>query len=103
MGSHGYSFFFLSREYIALDKFKSFIDFLKFLECPYINYLQCGKDGHIDYPSSTSANKFLRVLSDMIDSSITQKVHESPVVTVLTDESMDIVVHQSLLRQVRFF
>ena len=82
-------------------QFKSFIDFLKFLECPYINYLQCGKDGHIDYTSSTSTNEFLRVLSDVIDSSITQKVHEPPVVTVLTDESTDIVVPQKLAINVR--
>ena len=63
--------------------------------------MQCGKDGHIDYISSTSENELLKVLSDVIDGSITQKMHESPVVTVLTDESTDIVVHHKLAINVR--
>lgn len=93
------SMFWLCQENLPISKFRSLMQFLTELGVPNIEHLQC-KDT-VDYTSNSSADSFLSVLSDLIDEEISQKVKQSPVVTVFVDESTDIVVHHKLAINVR--
>ena len=66
---------------------------------PHIEHVQCGEK--TNYSSTTSAHGLLQVLSDIMDENITQKVNESPVITLFTDESTDIVANHKLAISVR--
>ena len=81
-----------------LHKYQSLLSYLRLLNVPHIEHLQCGEK---NYSSTTSAHGLLQVLSDIVDENITQKVNESPVITLFTDESTDIVVNHKLAISVR--
>ena len=68
------------------------MELLKLLGVPNIEHLKIGK--RIDYTGYNSACGFLKVLSDVIDANLVTKTADSPVITVLTDESTDIVVNR---------
>ena len=91
--------FWLCQESLPLHKYQSLLSFLRLLNVPHIEHLQCGEK--TNYSSTTSAHGLLQVLSDIVDESITQKVNESPVITLFTDESTDIVVSHKLAISVR--
>ncbi len=87
--------YFLCKEVIPLSKYKSFIDFLQELETPNLSSLRI-KDS-IDYSSYPTALDLLKSISDTLDQNVTDKMKQSPVITLLTDESTDIVVHHKLV------
>ena len=89
----------LCKENLPIHKYPSLMKFLHELRVPDIEHLKCTDS--VDYGSIKSANGFLDVLSSVIDSEITDRVNESPVITVLTDESTDIVVHHKLAINLR--
>ena len=91
--------FWLCQESLPLYKYQSLLSFLRLLNVPHIEHLQCGEK--TNYSSTTSAHGLLQVLSDTVDENITQKVNESPVMTLFTDESTDIVVNHKLATSVR--
>ena len=91
--------FWLCQESLPLHKYQSLLSFLRLLNVPHIEHLQCGEK--TNYSSKTSAHGLLQVLSDIVDENITQKVNESPVITLFTDESTDIVVNHKLAINVR--
>ena len=81
-------------ENLALSKLSSLMELLKLLGVPNIEHLKIGKP--IDYTGYNSACGFLKVFSDVIDANLVTKTADSPVITVLTDESTDIVVNHRL-------
>lgn len=91
--------FWLCRENISLIKYQSLMELLADLKVPNIEHLSCTE--HTDYRSARSANDFLEVLSDMIDEEISLKARQSPVISIMTDESTDIVVHHKLAVSIR--
>ena len=91
--------FWLCQENLPLAKFRSLMQLLSHLKVPFIEHLVVGEN--VDYTSDSSADDFLSVLSGVIDDNITEKVKQSPVITVFVDESTDIVVHHKLAINVR--
>ena len=91
--------FWMCSENLPLSKFSSLMELLKLLGVPNIEYLKIGK--RIDYTGYNSACGFLKVLSDVIDANLVTKTADSPVITVLTDESTDIVVNHRLTINLR--
>ena len=91
--------FWLCQESLPLHKYQSSLSFLRLLNVPHIEHLQCGEK--TNYSSTMSAHGLLQVLSDIVDENITQKVNESPVITLFTDEGTDIVVNHKLAVSVR--
>ena len=77
----------------------SLINFSGFLNVPGLDALKINE--RIDYSSYTTACDLLTALSNVIDDQISDKLKKSPVITILTDESTDIVVHHKLCINVR--
>lgn len=86
--------YFLVQEAMPLSKYGRVVEFLKDLNTPNIDKLQV--NDRVDYTSYNTALDLLKAVSSVIDKSVTEKVQKSPVVTILTDESTDIVVHHKL-------
>ena len=86
--------YFLVKEDLPLSKYPNFINFLKELNTPFVEHLKV--NDRVDYTSPYIASEILKSLSKVVDTQITEKINASPVVTILTDESTDIVVHHKL-------
>ena len=86
--------FWLSKEEIPLSKYESLMNLLTRLKTPYIQDVKVG--ARTTYQSYKSAVGFLEAISQCIDMRVTEEVKKSPVVTILTDESTDIVIHHKL-------
>ena len=69
------------------------------MKVPGIENLKCPRN--VDYSSTKSAYGFLDAMSEIIDENITAKMKQSPTITVLCDESTDIVVHHKLAINIR--
>ena len=82
--------FWMCSENLPLSKLSSLMELLKLLGVPNIEHLKIGK--RIDYTGCNSACGFLKVLSDVVDANL---------VTVLTDESTDILVNHRLTINLR--
>ena len=91
--------FWIAKENLPMNKYNSLMALLIHLKVPDIENLKWGKT--VDYCSTKSGYGFLDVMSSLIDENITNKMKESPVVTILTDESTDIVVHHKLTVNIR--
>jgi hypothetical protein len=83
---------FLAQEGIALSKYTNMMKFLKKVGTPNLDSLNVNK--RADYSSYNTAVDLLTALSDVIDENI--KLHESPVLTILRDESTDFIAHHKL-------
>lgn len=86
--------YWLAKECIPLTKYQSLLQLLKQLGTPNLDALKIGE--RIDYGSYTTACDILNALSETIDQNVTEKLHKSPAITILTDESTDICVHHKL-------
>ena len=86
--------YWLTQEDIPLTKYSSLIKFMKDCKMPYADALNV--NSRVNYNSYYTAVDLLTSLSNVIDTNITEKINASPVVTILTDESTDIVVHHKL-------
>jgi adenylate cyclase len=89
--------YFLAQEGIALSKYtnSNMMKFLKKVGTPNLDSLNVNK--RADYSSYNTAVDLLTALSDVIDEIFFfLKLHESPVLTILTDESTDFIVHHKL-------
>lgn len=86
--------FWLSHEGLPLSKYSSLINFLKELAVPDIDYLNVNEG--CNYSSYTTAVDLLDAISTSIDNKITETIKKSPVLTVMTDESTDIMIHHKL-------
>lgn len=86
--------FWMAKEAIPLSKYESLMNLLECLGTPNIKFLKVGK--RIDYQSYNSACDFLEAISQSINERITVSLQNSPVITIMTDESTDIVVHHKL-------
>ena len=86
--------FWLAKECIPMTKYTSLIEFLKYLKVPDIDGLSAVK--RADYSSYHSAVDLLKAVSDEIDDKVTEQINSSPVITIMCDESTDILVHHKL-------
>ena len=86
--------YFLAKESVPLSKYPNFIAFLKFVETPHVDRLSV--DQNTSYESYNSATDLLSSVVATIDKKSTDKLQDSPVITIMTDESTDIVVHHKL-------
>ncbi len=86
--------FWLVKEDLPLHKYTSLMTFLRELKVPNIESLYI--TDKLKYESETSAYGMLEALSNVIDKSLTSKLQNSPTITLLTDESTDIVVNHKL-------
>lgn len=91
--------YWLTQEGMPLSKYGSMLRFMKSCETPYLENLKVSDT--IDYSSYDTAKGLLEALSNVIDTDTTEKMKDSPVITVLTDESTDIIVHHKLCIKVR--
>jgi hypothetical protein len=71
---------------------------MKFLKVGTPNFDSLNVNKRADYSSYNTAVDLLTALSDVIDENIIIffKLHESPVLTILTDESTYFIVHHKL-------
>ena len=79
--------YWLVTENVALSKYESLMQLVKDLGVD-LAALKIGT--RIDYESYYSAKEILKSLSDDIDERVTRKLQDSPVLTILADESTDI-------------
>lgn len=80
--------YWMATENIALSKYESFINLLKELECPGIDFLKV--NDRVQYQSYYSANQMLASISEVIDKEVDEKLLKSPCVSIFSDESTDI-------------
>ena len=85
----------------TMAKFPSLLKLLRILQVPDIDALTLNPSANIDYSSYKSVYGFINVMSEMIDANLVKKAADSPVITVLTDESNDIVVNHRLVINIR--
>ena len=78
--------YWLASENLPLSKYESLMQLLKDLEVPKIASLKI----RVDYESYYTANEILSAISSQIDKEVNEKIEDSPVVTLLSDESTDI-------------
>ena len=90
--------YWLAQEGMPLTKYGSMLRHMKSCETPYLENLKVSEN--IDYSSYDTAKGLLEALSNVIDKDTSNKMKESPVITILT-ESTDIVVHHKLCINVR--
>ena len=86
--------YWLTQEDMPLTKYSSLMKFMKSCNNPYADLLDV--NARVNYNSYYSAVDLLTALSNVIDIHTTERINASPVVTILTDESTDIVVHHKL-------
>ena len=86
--------FWLAKECIPMTKYTSLIEFLKYLKVPDIDGLSAVK--RADYSSYHSAVDLLKSVSDEIDDKVNEQINSSPVITIMCDESTDILIHHKL-------
>lgn len=67
---------------------------MKYVGTPNFDALQV--NDRVDYSSYNTSVDSLGAISKVIDDNITEKMNKSPVITVLTDESTNLVVHHKL-------
>ena len=82
-------------ESLPLSKYTSLMSLLKDVNTPDINLLAVDK--RTDYTSYKSAADILLAMSDQINGVVTQQLKYSPVLTILTDESTNIMVHHKMV------
>ena len=87
--------YWLAEEHIATEKYKSLMNILKMQGCKDIENLNVAKNA--SYNSVQTAKDFQSVIAECIQDEITEKLHKSPFVTVMADESTDIAVSKKLL------
>lgn len=73
----------------------SIVYFLKELEVPGVKYLQVNE--RTNYTSYKTGVELLSILSAVVDDNITKKLKDSPVLTIMCDESTDILYHHKLV------
>ncbi|XP_060559338.1 zinc finger protein 862-like [Ruditapes philippinarum] len=78
----------LAKENLPLSKFESLVNFLNSVDVPGLEALECSEK--VNYKSYYTANEILSAIGDHLDCIINQKLHQSPCVAVLADESTDI-------------
>ncbi|XP_048236880.1 zinc finger protein 862-like [Haliotis rufescens] len=86
--------YWMAKEGVPLSKYESLLSLLSDLNTPNVESLSV--NNHVTYASYKSACGFLDAISTTIDRSVTETLHKSPVLTILTDESMDTAVHNKL-------
>ena len=86
--------YWLAKEGIALNKYGSLMELLKYLKTPHLEHLDVDK--HTSYTSYNTANDLLKSISNVLDKEVTEKLELSPYVTLMTDESTDIAMHHKL-------
>ena len=86
--------YWLAKECIPLNKFINLMSLEQHLNTPNLGCLKIGE--HIKYNSYTTACEMLEAISISIDTVVTQKLKESPVLTILTDKNTDVSVHHKL-------
>ena len=91
----------LCTENLPMPKFISLLKLLRILQVADIDALTLNPSANIDYTSYKSVHGFINVMSEMIDANLVKKAADSPVITVLTDESNDIVVNHRLVINIR--
>jgi hypothetical protein len=79
---------------LPLSKYSSVMNFLKEVQTPNVDALVV--NSRVDYMSYNTGVDLLTALSTVIDNTITDKLQKSPAITILTDESTDIIVHHKL-------
>ena len=84
----------LTKEGIPLRKYGSLTRLLKDLDVPNIDGLDVNK--HIGYSSYNTATDLLKSISNVINKDTTEKLKQSPCISILTVEST-VMVHQSTL------
>jgi len=84
----------LVTENVALAKFKSMIEFMHDVGVPDIETL---KNTNYNYESQYTSNEFLDSLAAYVERELCAKLRASPVVTILADESTDIVNNKRLV------
>ena len=87
--------YWLGKEYIATEKYRSLLNFLKLQGCKDLENLTVGKNA--SYDSVQSAKEFQSVIAENIQSGITEKLQKSSFVSVMADESTDIAVSKKLV------
>lgn len=87
--------YWLAKECIPLRKYCSLIKFLKTLKVPDIEHLNINQK--TDYSSYNTAVDLATAMSMVIDDAINESIKSSPVLTIMCDESTDIVVHHKLV------
>ena len=75
-----------------MNKFTSLMS-LEHLNTPNLDCLKMGE--HVEYNSYTTACGMLEAISISIDTFVTQKLNESPLLTILTDESTYLTLSQT--------
>ena len=85
----------LCTEDMPLSKYESLMTLLTDLNVPHIGALQYSD--RIGYRSYDTACEILHAMSTVIDEKIEEKLRASPAITILTDESTDIVIHHKLV------
>lgn len=87
--------YWLGKEYIATEKYRSLLNFLKLQRCKDLENLTVGKNA--SYDSVQSAKEFQSVIAENIQSEITEKLQKSSFVSVMAEESTDIAVSKKLV------
>ena len=86
--------YWFTQEDIPLTTYSSLIKFMKDCKMPHADVLNV--NSRVDYDSYYTAMDLLTSFTNVIDTNITEKINASSVVTILTDESTDIVVYHKL-------
>jgi len=87
--------YWLSKEYIATEKYRSLLNFLKLQGCKALENLPVGKNA--SYDSVQSAKESQSVIAENIQSEITEKLQKSSFVSVMANLSTDNAVSKKLV------
>ncbi|KAK3107310.1 hypothetical protein FSP39_011602 [Pinctada imbricata] len=86
--------YWLAKECIPLSKYASLMELLIELEVPNLEHLKVGE--RVNYQSYNTATDMLKCMSNVINKDLDQRIKQSPVLTILTDESTDIATNHKL-------
>ena len=84
-----------------MANFPSLLKLPMILQVPDVDALTINPSANIDYTSYKSVYGFINVMREMIDANLVKKAPDSPAITVLTDESTDIVVNHRQVINIR--
>ena len=85
--------YWLCMEGIATQKYSSLLSLLELLNTPYVQELRCSENA--TYTSGIITNEMQDATAEVIKGDITKEIQESPSISILADESTDIMCNNN--------
>ncbi|XP_070563184.1 zinc finger protein 862-like isoform X1 [Ptychodera flava] len=93
-------YWFAKTEVAHTTNYKSLLDFVKGMDCSYLEHLNQGGNAH--YTSERILQEFLQSISATISETVFDDIKSSPAFSIMMDETTDVSVMKQLITYARY-